>query len=85
MALGGTGLPLPNGQFIPPSTLVPGVLLYPDEVAAIQAYIDAYNSTIAAEIAGAGGTSWSTSTRSSTTSAPTATRSAASTADVYGS
>ncbi|HEY3171901.1 MAG TPA: SGNH/GDSL hydrolase family protein [Thermoanaerobaculia bacterium] len=33
---GGTGLPLPDGGFTPPSTLNPGVLLYPDEVALIQ-------------------------------------------------
>jgi GDSL-like Lipase/Acylhydrolase len=32
-ALGGTGLPLPDGGFTPPSTLSPGVLLYPEEVA----------------------------------------------------
>ncbi|PYQ64547.1 MAG: hypothetical protein DMF54_13850 [Acidobacteria bacterium] len=36
VALGGTGLPLPDGGFSPPSTLNPGVLLYPDEVALIQ-------------------------------------------------
>jgi hypothetical protein len=35
-ALGGTGLPLPDGGFTPPSTLNPGVLLYPDEVALIR-------------------------------------------------
>ncbi len=55
VALGGTGNPLPDGQFVPPSTVVPGVLLYPDEVADIQEVIAAYNDTIADQIAGAGG------------------------------
>jgi lysophospholipase L1-like esterase len=54
-ALGGTGQPLPGGQFIPPATLEPGVLLYPDEIAVIEEFIDAYNSIIAAEIASVGG------------------------------
>jgi GDSL-like lipase/acylhydrolase family protein len=53
--VGGTGLGLPDGAFIPPATVSPGVLLYPDEVAAIQARVDAYNQIIAAEVAGAGG------------------------------
>jgi lysophospholipase L1-like esterase len=55
VALGGTGLPLPNGQFIPPATVEPGVLLYPDEIAVIEEFIDAYNEIIDAEIAAAGG------------------------------
>jgi len=46
-AAGGTGLPLPHGQFVPPSTVVPGVLLYPDEVALLQSRTDAYNEVIA--------------------------------------
>jgi lysophospholipase L1-like esterase len=44
---GGTGLPLPHGQFVPPSTLVPGVVLYPDEVALLQSRTEAYNEVIA--------------------------------------
>ena len=55
VALGGTGNPLPNGEFIPPATLVPGVLLYPDEVAGIEDYIADYNETITQEIVGHGG------------------------------
>ena len=55
VALGGTGQPLPDGQFIPPATVVPGVLLYPDEVAGIEEYIADYNAIIAAQIAGVGG------------------------------
>ena len=55
VALGGTGQPLPNGEFIPPQTLVPGVLLYPDEIAGIEEYIADYNDIIAADIASAGG------------------------------
>ncbi len=55
VALGGTGNPLPDGAFILPQTLVPGVLLYPDEVAGIEEYIAAYNHTIEAQIAGVGG------------------------------
>ena len=54
VALGGTGLPLPHGQFTG-TAIIPGVLLYPDDVAAIQSYVDSYNSTIATQIAGAGG------------------------------
>ncbi len=45
--------PLPDGQFIPPSTLVPGVLLYPNEVAAISAKVDQLNGVIADQSAGA--------------------------------
>jgi lysophospholipase L1-like esterase len=55
VALGGTGQPLPDGQFIPPATVMPGVLLYPDEIANIQAFIASYNDTIAAQIAAVGG------------------------------
>lgn len=55
VALGGTGNPLPDGAFIPPQTVVPGVLLYPDEVAHIEEYIAAYNATIEEQIAGVGG------------------------------
>ena len=47
VALGGTGQPLPDGQFIPPATVVPGVLLYPDEVAGIEEFIADYNAIIA--------------------------------------
>ena len=47
MALGGTGLPLPDGGFTPPSTLNPGVLLYPDEVALIQQRTIDLNAKIA--------------------------------------
>jgi len=48
VALGGTGQPLPHGTFTPPSTLTLGVILYPDDVAAISAHIDGYNGAIAA-------------------------------------
>ena len=48
MALGGTGQPLPHGTFTPPATFTPGVVLYPDDVAAIRAHIDGYNAAIAA-------------------------------------
>lgn len=40
-------MPLPDGQFIPPATIVPGVLLYPDEVARIRARTDELNASIA--------------------------------------
>jgi hypothetical protein len=53
-ALGGTGLPLPDGRFIPPATLEAGVLIYPNELAIISAYIHDYNTTIAADLAGLG-------------------------------
>jgi hypothetical protein len=55
VALGGTGLPLPDGAFVPPSTVVPGVLLYPDEDDDISEFITAYNDIIATEIAHVGG------------------------------
>jgi lysophospholipase L1-like esterase len=55
VATGGTGLPLPNGQFIPPSTLVPGVVLYPDEVELISSSTTSMNSAIASAVAAAGG------------------------------
>jgi lysophospholipase L1-like esterase len=54
-ALGGTGLPLPDGSFTPPATLIPGVLLYPDEVATIQQYVEGYNASISSQVAAAGG------------------------------
>lgn len=54
VALGGTGIPLPDGRFTG-TAIVPGVLLYPDEVAQITAFIESYNATIATQIAGAGG------------------------------
>ena len=54
-ALGGSGAPLPDGVFIPPATVVPGVLLYPDEIAQIRAATDSFNNTIAADITAAGG------------------------------
>jgi hypothetical protein len=47
-ALGGTGLPLPDGGFTPPATLNPGVLLYPDEVALIRQRTIDLNARIAA-------------------------------------
>jgi hypothetical protein len=53
-ALGGTGLPLPDGGFTPPATLNAGVLIYPNELAIITAYINDYNTTIAADLAGRG-------------------------------
>jgi hypothetical protein len=55
VAAGGTGLPLPNGQFMPPSTLVPGVVLYPDEVELILSSTSAMNDAIASAVASAGG------------------------------
>ena len=55
VALGGTGQPLPDGQFVPPATVVPGVLLYPDEIAGIEDFIADYNATIASQIAGVAG------------------------------
>jgi lysophospholipase L1-like esterase len=51
---GGTGLALPDGSFTPPASLTAGVILYPDEVAAIQARTDELNEIIAAEASGAG-------------------------------
>jgi hypothetical protein len=46
---GGSGLPLPDGGFTPPATLSPGVILYPDEIAAIRAKTADINTTIAAQ------------------------------------
>lgn len=46
-SLGGTGAPLPDGG-ISGTTFSQGVLLYPDEVAAIQARTNALNASIAA-------------------------------------
>ncbi len=48
------GFPLPDGQFVPPATIVPGVLLYPDEVAQIRARTDELNAVIAS-VGGAAG------------------------------
>lgn len=46
-ALGGRGLPLPDGSFDPVTlTLSPGVLLYPDEVALIRQRTDDLNAKI---------------------------------------
>ena len=56
VALGGTGLPLPDGKFIPPSTLSPGVLLYKDEVDMLEEWTDHFNATIASEAAAHGAT-----------------------------
>ncbi len=53
-SLGGTGQPLPDGSFTPPSTLTPGVLLYPDEVALIRERTNALNARISS-IAAANG------------------------------
>ncbi len=53
-ALGGTGLPLPNGT-VTNGVLIPGVLLYPDEIEGIEQYVAAYNQTIEDQITGAGG------------------------------
>lgn len=55
-ALGGTGQPLPDGSFTPPSTLNAGVLLYPDEVALIRARTDELNARIASVAAANGAT-----------------------------
>lgn len=55
VAAGGTGLPLPNGTFTPPSTLTPGVVLYPDEIELIESSVDSFNGVIASTVAGAGG------------------------------
>jgi lysophospholipase L1-like esterase len=46
VALGGTGQPLPDGSFSPPSTLNMGVLLYPDEVALIRQRVLDLNARI---------------------------------------
>jgi lysophospholipase L1-like esterase len=55
-SLGGTGLPLPDGSFTPPSTLSPGVLLYADETALIQQRTTEINSRIASVAASNGAT-----------------------------
>lgn len=47
VALGGNGQGLPDGGFTPPATLNPGVLLYADEVAAIQTRTGELNAQIA--------------------------------------
>jgi hypothetical protein len=54
VAAGGTGQPLPDGGFTPPTTLSPGVILYPDEIAAIRAKTADINATIAAQASSAG-------------------------------
>ncbi len=55
-ALGGTGLPLPDGSFSPPSTLNQGVLLYPDEVALMRQRTADLNAKIALIAAANGAT-----------------------------
>jgi lysophospholipase L1-like esterase len=55
-ALGGTGLPLPDGSFSPPSTLNQGVLLYPDEVALMRQRTSDLNAKIASIAAANGAT-----------------------------
>jgi lysophospholipase L1-like esterase len=52
-ALGGTGLPLPDGSFTSP-TLNAGVLLYADEVAAIRTRTNEINAAIASAANSAG-------------------------------
>jgi hypothetical protein len=51
VAVGGTGQPLPHGTFTPPSTLVAGVVLYPDDITLIESTIVSYNQAIAAAVA----------------------------------
>jgi hypothetical protein len=53
--VGGTGLPLPHGTFTPPSTLVAGVVLYPDDITLIESTIVSYNQAIAAALVANGG------------------------------
>jgi lysophospholipase L1-like esterase len=53
-ALGGTGIPLPDGGFAPPATVNPGVLLYADEVALIEDWTAHFNDTIKAQAAAHG-------------------------------
>jgi GDSL-like Lipase/Acylhydrolase len=53
-ALGGTGLPLPDGGFTPPATLSPGVLLYKDEIDQIEEWTDHFNATIQTDAAASG-------------------------------
>ena len=55
-ALGGTGQPLPDGSFSPPSTLNAGVLLYPDEVGLIRQRAVDLNARIASIAAANGAT-----------------------------
>jgi lysophospholipase L1-like esterase len=55
-ALGGTGLPLPDGSFSPPATLNQGVLLYPDEVSLIQQRTTEINARIASVASANGAT-----------------------------
>jgi lysophospholipase L1-like esterase len=55
-SLGGTGLPLPDGSFSPPSTLNQGVLLYPDEVALMRQRTADLNAKIASIAAANGAT-----------------------------
>ncbi len=52
VAAGGNGLPLPHGHLMDPGILVPGVTLYPDEVALLQQRTDEYNAAIAAATGG---------------------------------
>jgi len=53
-ALGGTGIPLPDGKFIPPATLSPGVLLYADEVEKVEEWTAHFNATISSVAASHG-------------------------------
>ena len=55
-AVGGTGKPLPHGTFTPPSTLTPGVVLYPDDITLIESTIASYNQAIAAAATANGAT-----------------------------
>ncbi|HWZ86259.1 MAG TPA: hypothetical protein VN032_08660 [Thermoanaerobaculia bacterium] len=55
VAVGGTGQPLPHGTFTPPSTLVAGVVLYPDDITLIESTIVSYNQAIAAALVANGG------------------------------
>jgi hypothetical protein len=50
------GVPLPHGTFTPPSTLTPGVVLYPDDITLIESTIVSYNQAIAAALTANGGT-----------------------------
>ena len=51
-AAGGRGLPLPHGHITDTGVPVPGVTLYPDEVALLQARTNEYNDVIAAAAGG---------------------------------
>ncbi|HMA18576.1 MAG TPA: SGNH/GDSL hydrolase family protein [Thermoanaerobaculia bacterium] len=55
-SLGGTGQPLPDGSFSPPSTLNQGVLLYPEEVDLIRQRTTEINDRIASVAAANGAT-----------------------------